>query len=130
MLPTLDCPSETVPQLKALPSSEIVVPQKQTLPNSKVKRGAWSVFCSTFLTIFLAEMGDKTQLTTLLMAAQSHSPWVVFAGAGAALIATSVVGVVLGRILATRLSPKTLQSTAGTTLLFISLMLLWDVVHC
>ncbi len=90
--------------------------------------GRWGIFSSTFLTIFLAEMGDKTQLATLLMSAQSQSPWVVFAGAAAALIATSLLGVLIGRWLATRLSPKTLETSAGALLLFISVMLLWDVV--
>lgn len=74
-------------------------------------------------------MGDKTQLATLLMSAQSSSPWIVFAGAAAALIATSLVGVLLGRWLANRLSPKTLETSAGALLLFISVMLLWDVVQ-
>jgi putative Ca2+/H+ antiporter (TMEM165/GDT1 family) len=55
-------------------------------------RTFWAIFGSTFLTIFLAEMGDKTQLATLLMTAQSRSPWVVFAGAALALAATSILG--------------------------------------
>ncbi|HEY9675165.1 MAG TPA: TMEM165/GDT1 family protein [Waterburya sp.] len=93
------------------------------------KLGRWGIFSSTFLTIFLAEMGDKTQLATLLMSAESHSPWVVFAGAATALIATSLLGVLIGRWLATRLSPKTLETSAGALLLFISVTLLWDVVH-
>lgn len=95
----------------------------------KPQWGAWRVFSSTFLTIFLAEMGDKTQLATLLMSAESQSPWLVFAGAAAALIATSLLGVLIGRWLANRLSPKTLETAAGTLLLFISVMLLWDVVR-
>ncbi len=74
-------------------------------------------------------MGDKTQLATLLMSAQSQSPWVVFVGAATALIATSLLGVVIGRWLATRLSPRTLETSAGALLLFISVMLLWDVVQ-
>ncbi len=91
--------------------------------------GPWGIFSSTFLTIFLAEMGDKTQLATLLISAESHSPWVVFAGAAAALIATSLLGVLIGRWLAKRLSPKALETSAGALLLFISVMLLWDVVR-
>jgi Ca2+/H+ antiporter, TMEM165/GDT1 family len=93
------------------------------------KSGAWGTFLSTFITIFLAEMGDKTQLATLLMSAQSQSPWIVFAGAGSALIATSLVGVLLGRYLAKVLSPKTLDIAAGTLLMVISILLLWDVVQ-
>jgi putative Ca2+/H+ antiporter (TMEM165/GDT1 family) len=89
----------------------------------------WSVFGSTFVTIFLAELGDKTQIATLLMSAESHAPWVVFAGAASALVATSLIGVLVGRWLCTRLSPKTLERATGTLLLFISLLLLLDVIH-
>jgi len=87
-----------------------------------------AVFSTTFLTIFLAEIGDKTQLSTLLMSAESHSPWVVFLGSGVALITTSLLGVLLGGWLASRLSPKTIEKSAGMMLLLISLMLFWDVI--
>ncbi|MEO0538651.1 MAG: TMEM165/GDT1 family protein [Cyanobacteria bacterium P01_A01_bin.123] len=87
----------------------------------------WSIFFSTFVTIFLAEIGDKTQLTTLLMTAESHAPWIVFAGAGSALVLTSLLGVLLGQWLATRIEPKTLDRAAGLTLLGIAVWLLWDV---
>ncbi|MEW5856065.1 MAG: TMEM165/GDT1 family protein [Cyanobacteriota bacterium] len=103
--------------------------KSQKLKVKLFQRVPWTVFSSTFLTIFLAEMGDKTQVATLLMSAESQSPWLVFAGAAMALIATSLVGVLLGRWLATRLSPKTLDMAAGACLLFVSVMLLWDVVH-
>ena len=94
-------------------------PQKQ--------QSALVVFGTTFITIFLAEIGDKTQLSTLLMSAESHSPWVVFIGSGAALITTSLLGVLLGSWIATRLSPKTVEKSAGVMLLVISLMLFWYV---
>jgi Ca2+/H+ antiporter, TMEM165/GDT1 family len=90
--------------------------------------GVWSTFLSTFITIFLAEMGDKTQLATLLMTAQSQSPWIVFLGSGLALIATSLVGVLLGRYLSKVLSPRALDIAAGVLLLVISILLLGDVV--
>jgi putative Ca2+/H+ antiporter (TMEM165/GDT1 family) len=106
-----------------------VTHQKKPQPAKAIALGTWGVFSSTFLTIFLAEMGDKTQLATLLMSAESHSPWVVFAGAATALVATSLLGVLIGRWLATRLSPKTLKTAAGALLLFISVSLLWDVVQ-
>lgn len=94
-------------------------PQKQ--------QSALVIFGTTFITIFLAEIGDKTQLSTLLMSAESHSPWVVFIGSAAALITTSLLGVLLGSWIATRLSPKTIEKSAGVMLLVISLMLFWDV---
>ena len=105
---------------------EIVATESQTA--IEPKSGAWGTFLSTFITIFLAEMGDKTQLATLLLSAQSRSPWVVFLGAGTALIATSLVGVLLGRYLAKVLSPRTLDIAAGMLLLVIAILLLGDVV--
>ncbi|NMF66092.1 UPF0016 domain-containing protein [Brasilonema octagenarum UFV-E1] len=86
------------------------------------------IFATTFLTIFLAEIGDKTQLSTLLMSAQSHSPWVVFLGSATALVMTSLLGVALGSWIASRLSPKTIEKAAGIMLLLISLMLFSDLV--
>ena len=96
-------------------------PQKQ--------QSALVVFGTTFITIFLAEIGDKTQLSTLLMSAESHSPWVVFIGSAAALITTSLLGVLLGSWIASRLSPKTIEKSAGVMLLVISLMLFWDILQ-
>ena len=88
----------------------------------------WGVFLSTFVTIFLAELGDKTQVTILLMSAQSQSPLVVFLGAGLALIATSLIGVLLGRWMAKRVSPETLDTCAGVLLLLITIGLIGDIV--
>ncbi|WOD38552.1 TMEM165/GDT1 family protein [Nodosilinea sp. E11] len=99
-------------------------------PAPSVSRAAfWRVFGSTFVTIFLAELGDKTQVTTLLISAQSQSPWVVFLGAGTALVTTSLIGVLLGQWLARRVSPATLDTAAGAMLLGITVWLLWDIVH-
>jgi len=117
-------------ELPELP--EVVAPivplQSLELPPANQSAAKWQVFTSTFLTIFFAEMGDKTQIATLLMAAESHSPWVIFAGAATALVATSLVGVLLGRWLATRLSPKTLDRSAAIMLLVVAAMLGWEVI--
>lgn len=96
-------------------------------PKSSDRTGFWTVFVSTFATIFLAELGDKTQVATLLMSAESGKPWVVFLGAGTALVSTSLLGVLVGRWLARRVSPRTLDTAAGAMLLLITLWLLWDV---
>jgi putative Ca2+/H+ antiporter (TMEM165/GDT1 family) len=92
-----------------------------------IKHAHWAVFASTFATIFLAEIGDKTQLTILLMTAESRNPWIVFAGAGAALVATSFLGVWLGRWLAAKIPPRTLERAAGTSLLVISALLVCEI---
>ncbi|MBU7586126.1 MAG: TMEM165/GDT1 family protein [Nostoc sp. TH1S01] len=95
----------------------------------KKRESVFVVFSTTFVTIFLAEIGDKTQLSTLLMSAESHAPWVVFLGSAAALISTSLLGVLLGSWISSRLSPKTVEKSAGVMLLLISVMLFWDVLQ-
>jgi Ca2+/H+ antiporter, TMEM165/GDT1 family len=101
----------------------IIKPQSKELSS-----GAWGVWLSTFATIFLAEMGDKTQLATVLMAAQSKSPLSVLIGAGTALIATSLVGVLLGRWISKIVSPKILDLLAATLMLGIAVMLAIEVI--
>ena len=88
----------------------------------------WAVFTSTFVTIFLAEMGDKTQIVTLLMSAESQSPWLVFIGAAAALVTTSLLGVLIGYWLSKRLDPKVLDLSVAILLLFITAWLISDVI--
>ncbi|WP_017316555.1 TMEM165/GDT1 family protein [Mastigocladopsis repens] len=116
----VECNSTTT--LVELPSA--LVSDKPQKPQTPVV-----IFATTFLTIFLAEIGDKTQLSTLLMSAESQSPWVVFLGSAAALVTTSLLGVVLGSWIASKLSPKTVEKAAGIMLLLISLMLFWDVAQ-
>jgi putative Ca2+/H+ antiporter (TMEM165/GDT1 family) len=111
----------------------MTIEAETTSPNVSPPQSRWGkeveIFTSTFFTIFLAELGDKTQLTTLLMAAESHAPWIVFAGAGSALVATSLLGVLLGSWLAKRVSPRTLERSAGILLLCISALLVLDILR-
>ena len=72
-----------------------------------------AIFISIFLTIFIAELGDKTQIATLLLSAQSGNPTIVFIGAALALICSSLVGVFVGRLLANNLSPQKIEYMAG-----------------
>lgn len=128
-LPTLSS-KPTTPLVEAQTDSFIVVGDSsnaQQLPTKK--KSFWAVFGSTFFTIFLAEFGDKTQLSTLLMSAESQSPWIVFLGSAAALIMTSLLGVLLGQWLANRVAPKTIETLAGIILLLISITLFWDVMQ-
>lgn len=107
-------------------------PSPDALPNAErpktLSKSFLNVFGSTFLTILLAEMGDKTQLTTLLIAAESQSPWIVFLGAGSALVATSLIGVLLGRWLAKRVSEETIETAAAVILMLIAVLLLGEMV--
>ncbi len=115
--------AESLPQ-PALDSASNLPHQEKALWREEL-----GIFASTFFTILLAELGDKTQVTTLLLSAQSHAPWIVFAGAGSALVATSLIGVLLGRWLAQRVPPRTLEVAAGGLLLVLAVLLIWDVVQ-
>ncbi len=85
---------------------------------------SWSVaFITTFTTVFLAELGDKTQLAALLLSAQSGKPGVVFLGASLALICSSLVGVLLGRWLARLMPPQQLERLAGILMVALGLWL-------
>ncbi|GAA6617176.1 hypothetical protein NUACC26_029860 [Scytonema sp. NUACC26] len=109
-------------------TSLVEIPPSLVVDEPPKPQKAMVIFTTTFVTIFLAEIGDKTQLSTLLMSAQSQSPWVVFLGSASALVMTSLLGVLLGSWMASRLSPKTVEKASGIMLLFISVMLFWDLL--
>lgn len=129
-----------------IPDSEarndlVMLPEEQPVDGAVAHKGGatptasaeskaqfWNVFGSTFITIFLAELGDKTQVATLLMSAEFHAPWSVFTGAAIALITTSLLGVLVGQWLSSRISPKTLDTAAGIMLALLAVWLLWDAV--
>jgi len=84
----------------------------------------WKTFLVAFGLVFLAELGDKTQLATMLLVAQNKSPTSVFLGAAAALVLTSLLGVMAGAAL-TRLVPLNLiRSGAGAAFILIGALLL------
>ena len=72
------------------------------------------LFATVFTTVFVAELGDKTQLATLLYAAEgAHPRWTVFLAASAALVLTSALGVLAGSALSQYLDPRVLRWIAG-----------------
>ena len=75
------------------------------------------VFISTFSTVFLVELGDKTQIATLLLSAQSGKPLLIFIGSSTALICSSLVGVLIGRWIAQSLPPQRFKVAAGLLML-------------
>ena len=85
-----------------------------------------TVLISTFSVVFLAELGDKTQLATLLFAADKEvSRWIVFLGASAALVLTSAIGVLAGGLVSQVVSPRHLSIVAGIGFIAIGLWSLW-----
>ncbi len=116
-------------KLEPSPESEPdVLSQKKSPQTPPQKSEHWQIASTTFITIFLAEIGDKTQLTTLMISAQSHQPWIVFAGAAIALVSTSLLGVLAGKWLAKNFSPSLLNTLAGLSFLILSISLLWDAI--
>jgi len=82
---------------------------------------------TTFALVFLAELGDKTQLAVLAMASRS-SPWAVFVGAGAALLVSTLLAVVLGCTLPRFLpasSTKILHYIAGSLFIIVGAWTIW-----
>ena len=99
-------------------------------PNSKIKSIATkesstfiSILITSFSTIFLAELADKTQLATLMLSAQSGRPLIVFTGAALALISTSLLGVVIGQWIANNLPRQNFTVISGIIMLSLGIYL-------
>lgn len=74
----------------------------------------WKLFTTVFASVFVAELGDKTQLATMLFAAKTpEAKWLVFAAAAAALVLTSALGVLAGGFVSAYISEQTLRWVAG-----------------
>jgi putative Ca2+/H+ antiporter (TMEM165/GDT1 family) len=84
------------------------------------------ILTTVFTSVFSAELGDKTQLATMLFAADKDtSKMTVFVGAALALVLTSAIGVAAGSIVSQYVSEKTLQIVAGVGFIGIGL---WTLV--
>ncbi len=85
------------------------------------------LLATVFATIFLAELGDKTQLATLLFAAREGSNLLlIFLAASAALIATSAIGVLAGGVISNYIEPKYLSYVAGIAFILVGV---WTILQ-
>lgn len=84
----------------------------------------WKVFFSTFGLIFFAELGDKTQLTTMTIAAQSDSASSVFWGAALALSLSALLGVVFGEAITKLIPAQYIHMGAGVAFVVLGLFLI------
>jgi putative Ca2+/H+ antiporter (TMEM165/GDT1 family) len=83
------------------------------------------LFATVFATIFVAELGDKTQLATLLYASDAaHPKLTVFAASATALVLTSAIGVLAGALVAAYVSPAVLRWVAGLGFIGVGLWVL------
>ena len=84
------------------------------------------VFLTIFITVLFAELGDKTQLATLLFATnKEHSKILVFIAAAAALVVATALAVLIGNVLGKYINPKYLAWTAGAGFIVIEI---WTLV--
>jgi len=85
----------------------------------------WTLFVSTFGAVFIAELGDKTQLATFSLSASGSSRWTVFAGAAAALVLSSAIAVLGGGLVTKFISPLWLKRIAGAVFIILGVLMLF-----
>ena len=102
----------------------------QTTSNSNIKPSEkqdsstfLSILITSFSTIFLAELGDKTQLATLMLSAESGRPIIIFTAAALALIFTSLLGVLIGQWIANSLPRQRFTVISGLIMLSLGIYL-------
>ena len=74
-------------------------------------------FLSTFALVFVAELGDKTQLATLAMSAKTKSPWTVFVASSLALVIVALIGALAGGWIGERFSAREVRLASGLLLI-------------
>ena len=84
-----------------------------------------SLFATVFATVFIAELGDKTQLATMLYASNAENPRAtVFLASAAALVLSSAIGVVAGHAISEYLDPRIIRWVAGLGFIGIGIWIL------
>jgi putative Ca2+/H+ antiporter (TMEM165/GDT1 family) len=84
----------------------------------------WRVIASTFGLIFLAELGDKTQLAAIALAAESKSPIAVFVGAVVALGLVTLIGVAIGSTVTRVIPARYIRMAAGALFIVVGAFML------
>lgn len=85
----------------------------------------WKIFGTAFITLFLAELGDKTQLAIITMTANTDSKLAVFLGASLALVLVSLLGVLFGGLLSQYIPTEWLQRIVAVAFIVIGILMLW-----
>lgn len=85
----------------------------------------WQLFTLSFMTVFLAELGDKSQIAAIALGGRSKSPRAVFFGSVTALILTSFLGVIIGGGIAQILPIRLLKAMAAIAFATLAVKLLW-----
>ena len=85
----------------------------------------WKVFGIAFITLFFAELGDKTQLAVITMSAKTDSKIAVFVGASVALVLVSLLGVLVGSVLSQYVPTEWLQRIVAVAFIVIGVLMLF-----
>ena len=88
----------------------------------------WKLIAVTFATIFVAELGDKTQLAVIAAASKTAKPWTVFVAASAALVVVTLLGALVGATLTHYVPAAVLHKIAGVLFVAIGILILTNVV--
>ena len=88
----------------------------------------WKTFFTAFGVLFLAELGDKTQLAVITMTADTRSPLSVFLGASVALVLVSLLGVIFGSLLGQYIPAEWLQRIVAVAFIVIGLLMLLKIL--
>jgi putative Ca2+/H+ antiporter (TMEM165/GDT1 family) len=88
----------------------------------------WKIFSTAFLTLFLAELGDKTQLAVITMTASTESKIAVFAGAALALVVVTLLGVLVGGVLTQFVPTEWLQRIVAVAFITIGILMLVGIL--
>ena len=83
-----------------------------------------TLLLTTFITVFLAEMGDKTQLTTITLSSTTNKPLAVFIGSSIALVLATLLGALAGGSIANLIPAFLLKQLSGIVFLIIGINLL------
>lgn len=86
----------------------------------------WNLLGLSFITVFLSELGDKSQLAAIALSGSSKSPRAVFFGAAAALLLTSLIGVLAGAGAAQLLPVRLVKAIAAVGFAVLAVRLLWN----
>ena len=84
----------------------------------------WKIFLTSFGIMFVAEIGDKTQLAVISLAGRYKSPWVVFAGAGLAMLLATAIGVAVGSYLPSLVGERAVRAISGGLFILFGLLIL------
>ena len=88
----------------------------------------WKIFLSTFALIFLAELGDKTQLAAMARATTSASAkWTIFVAASSALVLSTLIAVLFGSVLTRFIPVRNLKIAAAIMFILFGVLILWQV---